>query len=109
MSNFKTGQTTFVREFGDGPYILIRQGAPMVVRSYQPDPLSSSKTAWMKTSYEIEDNWIVRTKKGNYLQIPTAALSKERPLRFEGFGSSLLLILSVGALAAGPLLYFFGA
>jgi len=73
------GDEVYVKAFKDGPFIYVQQGDEMVVDTIERDPADKSIFA-RKSS--IRETCIVRTKKGEYHQLPRTILTRERPVSY---------------------------
>ncbi len=76
------GDTVYLREFGDGPFVLVQPTGSMTLKGYQPDPRSKHRNSWQVKTHVIDDGWVARDKKGNYRDFPSAALTTTRPTTF---------------------------
>lgn len=73
------GKTVYIREFGNGPYVLIQPTDTIMLKGYRPDPRGNHSNAWQVKTHLIDDGWVCRDKKGNYLDFPASALTTEAP------------------------------
>lgn len=98
VHELKPGQEVYSQTYNEGPYVLIQHLDSMIVTTYKPDPLGKDKNRWESSRMEVKDAWLVRTKKGNYLQFPASALTLNQPIKSDP-AMTVVLVASLIALA----------
>ena len=102
--DLKPGQTVHLRVFGGGPFVLIQPADNLLVKSYTPDPEKKRRErSYLMETYIIEDSWIVRNSKGNYLKLPAAALTTKKPITKRDNVFTGMIVASCLALVTAPM------
>ena len=82
-SPLREGDTVYLREFGDGPFVLIQEINALALKGYRRDSRARRKNEWDVRTHLIDNGWVVRDRKGNYLDYPTASLTTEKTTTFK--------------------------
>lgn len=102
MREPRPGDTVWLTEFGNGPYVLV---SPAKLMTLDAEIVRSDKNTSHSGKHVVENTWLVRGRLGKYHQYPSSILTTRRPNR--GFLASMVVTVLPWSLATLGVLHFF--
>jgi len=100
------GEMVYIREFGDGPYILVQSSDDLCIDAHLEKPIGNK---YRTSKFVIHNTWLVRDKQGRYHQLPRAILTAKKPAGFfESFSAAMVGTVFILVLGRILLSYMWG-